>query len=62
MSKEKIKDLLYKVQNEFENEIGDYDYNGRELTNDDINMLCDYINCFVGKTYLLIDEYDDEVL
>lgn len=57
ITKEKVKDLLYAVQNEFENEIGDFDYNGRELTCDDINMLCYYVNCFVNKVNLMIDDY-----
>lgn len=57
ITKEKVKDLLYAVQNEFDNELDyDFDYNNRELTDDDLNMLSYYINCFVDKVDLLIDD------
>lgn len=63
MNKERIKDIVYQVQNEFDNEIVDYDYNGRELTDDDLNMLTDYLNCFCQKLDTMIDdlEYESEV-
>lgn len=57
ITKEKVKDLLYAVQNEFDNELGyDFDYNDRELTDDDLNMLSYYLNCFVNKVDLVIDD------
>jgi len=47
ITKERVKDLLYAVQNEFDNELGyDFDYNDRELTDDDLNMLSYYLNCY----------------
>ena len=57
ITKEKVKDLLYAVQNEFDNELDyDFDYNDRELTDDDLNMLSYYLNCFVNKVDLVIDD------
>ena len=57
ITKEKVKDLLYAVQNEFDNELDyDFDYNNRELTDDDLNMLSYYLNCFVNKVDLVIDD------
>ena len=58
---EKVKAILYSLQNEFNNELDyDYDYNGRELTEDDLNMLSFCIDNFVEKAYLVIkDELED---
>ena len=57
ITKERVKDLLYAVQNEFDNELGyDFDYNDRELTDDDLNMLSYYLNCFINKVNLVIDD------
>lgn len=54
---EKVKDLIYRVQNEFDNELDyDFDYNGRELTDDDFCLMSYYLNCFVGKLELVIDD------
>lgn len=64
LTKEEIKDLLYQIQNEFDNELDfDFDYNGRELTQDDLDMLSYYLDCFVNKMYSIIDDYvvDDEL-
>lgn len=55
-----IKELIYKMQNEFCEELDfDYDYNGRELTEDDLNMLEDCISNFSNKLELIIDEYEE---
>lgn len=57
ITKEKVKDLLYAIQNEFDNELDyDFDYNDKELTDDDLNMLSYYLNCFINKVNLVIDD------
>lgn len=59
MSKEEIKDLIYRVENEFNNELDfDYDYNGRELTDDDLNMIENAITNFSNKLELCVDDED----
>lgn len=59
MSKEEIKDLIYKVENEFNNELDfDYDYNGRELTDDDLNIIENAITNFARKLGMCVDDED----
>lgn len=59
MSKEEIKDLIYRVENEFNNELDfDYDYNGRELTDDDLNMIENAITNFATKLSMCVDDED----
>ena len=59
MSKEEVKDLIYRVENEFNNELDfDYDYNGRELTDDDLNMIENAITNFSNKLQLCVDDED----
>lgn len=59
MSKEEIKDLIYRVENEFNNELDfDYDYNGRELTDDDLNMIENAITNFATKLGMCVDDED----
>lgn len=59
MNKEEIKDLIYRVENEFNNELDyDYDYNGRELTDDDLNMIENAITNFASKLSLCVDDED----
>lgn len=59
MSKEEIKDLIYRVENEFNNELDfDYDYNGRELTDDDLNMIENAITNFTTKLGMCVDDED----
>lgn len=60
MNKEEIKDLIYKVQNEFDNELDyDYDYNGRELTDDDLDMIQNACDNFARKLNLYLDDEID---
>lgn len=62
MNKEKIKDILYNVRNEFENEIDDYETSSnRELTNDDLNIMFEFLDCFINKVETMIDEVDNNV-
>lgn len=57
ISIEEIKELIYKVQNEFCEELDfDYDYNGRELSEEDLYMLEDCINNFTNKLESIIKE------
>lgn len=62
ITKEKIKDLLYALQNEFDNEL-DFEYTSdykKEITNDDLNMLVECIERFVHKAELTInDEFEN---
>ena len=59
MSKEEVKDLIYRVENEFNNELDfDYDYNGRELTDDDLDMIGNAITNFSRKLELCVDDED----
>ena len=58
ITKEKVKDLLYALQNEFDNEL-DFEYTSdykKEITNDDLNMLVECIERFVHKVELTIDD------
>lgn len=60
INKEEIKDLIYKVQNEFDNELDyDYDYNGRELTDDDLDMIQNACDNFARKLNLCLDDEID---
>ena len=57
ISIESIKELIYKAQNEFCEELDfDYDYNGRELSEEDLNMLENCISNFTNKLELIIEE------
>ena len=59
MNKEEVKDLIYRVENEFNNELDyDYDYNGRELTDDDLNMIENAVSNFASKLTLCVDDED----
>lgn len=62
ITKEKIKDILYAVRNEFENEL-DYDYESdykEDITQNDLNMLIEIIERFINKLELVInDEFKD---
>ena len=55
---EKVKDLIYTLQNEFDNEL-DYDYKSNykaELTETDFNIMLEFLERFVGKFELSIVE------
>lgn len=57
---EKITDILYDVANEFENEIDDARYKGKLLTENEIELVLYFINCYKYKVELLLK--DSEVL
>lgn len=53
---EKVKDLIYRVRKEFDNEgLVDFDYN-RSLTDNDFTLISYYLMCFVNKLELVIDD------
>ena len=55
---EKVKDLIYALQNEFDNEL-DYDYMSKykaELTETDFNIMLEFLERFIGKFELSIVE------
>lgn len=55
---EKVKDLVYALQNEFDNEL-DYDYKSKykaELTETDFNIMLEFLERFIGKFELSIAE------
>lgn len=53
---EKVKDLIHRVRNEFDNEgLVDFDYN-RSLTDNDFTLISYYLMCFVNKLELVIDD------
>ena len=55
---EKVKDLIYALQNEFDNEL-DYDYKSKykaELTETDFNIMLEFLERFIGKFELSIAE------
>ena len=55
---EKVKDLIYTLQNEFDNEL-DYDYKSKykaELTETDFNIMLEFLERFIGKFELSIVE------
>ena len=54
---DKVKDLLYDIRNEFDNEL-DYDYeseSGKELTETDFELMTEYLDRFLNKVYMCID-------
>ena len=62
ITKQKVKDLIYALRNEFDNEL-DYDYESNyktELTDVDYDIMNEYLNRFVDKLNLTInDELED---
>ena len=56
ITKEKVKDIIYSVLNEFENELDlDYEFIDRVITNEDLNMISDGVEKFVNKLELVIN-------
>lgn len=59
---EKVKDLIYALQNEFDNEL-DYDYTSEykaEFTETDFNIMLEFLERFVGKFELsIVEELED---
>lgn len=58
ITKEKVKELLYAIQNEIVNEL-DFDYESKykkDITNNDLNMLVEFMQRFINKAELTIDD------
>ena len=59
---EKVKDLVYALQNEFDNEL-DCDYKSKykaELTETDFNIMLEFLERFIGKFELsIVEELED---
>lgn len=59
---EKVKDLIYELQNEFDNEL-DYDYKSKykaELTETDFNIMLEFLERFIVKFELsIVEELED---
>lgn len=60
MNKQAIKDLLYDIENEFDNEIDDYTSEIKDvLTSDDLRIMSEYLYRFVCKCNIMIDDYEE---
>lgn len=58
---EKITDILYDVANEFENEIDDAHYKGKLLSENEIELVLYFINCYKYKVELLLKESEEDI-
>lgn len=56
MSIEEIKDLIYEVCNEFRNEIGEFTYCDRELTDEEVDIVLSYITWHNDKLDMKLDD------
>lgn len=57
ITKEKIKSILYAVQNEFENEVDSIDdIFEREISDDEINFGSQLLRKYIDKLELVIDD------
>ena len=57
ITKEKIKDILYAVRNEFENEVSDIDdIFEDEITDREIDLMFKFLDMFIDKTNMFIDD------
>lgn len=59
MGIEEVKDLIYEVCEEFKNEIGEFRYK-KELTQEDIEMLCVFLELFNGKLDMKLEDKLEE--
>lgn len=55
MGIEEMKDLIYDVYLEFENEITDFNYKGRELSQEEIIVSLDILKQFMNKLDMMLD-------
>jgi len=61
ITKEKIKDILYAVRNEFENEVSDIDMAFEdEITDREIDLMFKFLDMFISKADLVIDDEVDD--
>lgn len=55
MGIEEMKELIYDVYLEFENEITDFNYKGRELSQEEIIVSLDILKQFMNKLDMMLD-------
>ena len=61
ITKDKVKDLLYVVRNEFENELDDIDDVFEDSISDrEINLMFKFLDMFIDKTTMVIDDELEE--
>ena len=61
ITKEKVKDILYAVRNEFENEVSDIDdIFEDEITDREIDLMFKFLDMFISKADLVIDDEVDD--
>ena len=61
ITKEKIKDILYAVRNEFENEIDNIDeVMETEITDRELDLMLKFLDMFISKADLVIDDEVDD--
>lgn len=61
--KSEIKDVLYKVRVEFENEIDTYESKIKEnLSEKDINLMFEFLDHYINKVYIMLDDLDNKIL
>lgn len=61
ITKEKVKDILYAVRNEFENEIDNIDeVMETEITDRELNLILKILDMFISKADLVIDDEVDD--
>ena len=56
MGIEEIKDLIYEVCQEFRNEIGEFTYCDRELTDEEVDIVLSYITWYNDKLDCKLDD------
>ena len=60
MGIEEVKDLIYEVCEEFRNEIGEFTYCDRELTDEEVDIVLSYITWYNDKLDLKLDDKLEE--
>lgn len=55
MGIEEVKDLVYDLYCEFENEITDFNYKGRELSQEEVDVSLDILKQFMNKLDMMLD-------
>ena len=60
MSIEEIKDLIHEVCEEFRNEIGEFIYTDRDLTDEEINIVLSYITWHNDKLDMKLEDKLEE--
>ena len=56
MGIEEVKDLIYDIYLDFENEITDFTYKGRELSQEEVDVSLDVLKQFTNKLDVKLDD------